>query len=175
MSGGAGGYQRSTSGMIGAMLVLLAVVAAFVTFRALVRNEVVVPVKTVDYQRTLEYAQDRADFRLLAPEQLPEGWRATSVEFVPQSGRWELGVLTASDRYIGLVQSASSEQKLVETYVDQDAVHDGTVQIDGRSWRTWSDEDGDTAVTRQVEGEVTALVVTPAGLDALVEYVETLR
>ena len=174
MSEQPGRYQRSASGMIGAMLVLLAVVGAFVVFRAVNRNEPESPVRTVDYQQTLDYARDQADFPLPAPASLPEGWRATSVDFVPEPLRWHLGLLTDEDRYVGLEQSRSSVDKMVETYVDPEAIRGKPVQVEGQTWRTWTDEGGDTALTRET-GEVTTLVVGTAGLDVLVDFVESLE
>ena len=174
MSEQAGRYQRSASGMIGAMLVLLAVIGAYVVFRAVNRNEPESPVRAVDYLQTLDYARGQADFPLLAPTSLPEGWRATSVNFVPEPVRWHLGVLTDEDRYVGLEQSRSSVDKMVETYVDLEAVRGEPVQVEGLTWRTWTDEGGDTALTRE-DGEVTTLVVGTPGLDVLVDYVESLE
>jgi hypothetical protein len=159
--------------MIGAMLVLLAVIGAFVAFRAVNRNEPESPVRAVDYQQTLDYARGQVDFPLLAPASLPDGWRATSADFVPEPPRWHLGVLTDENRYVGLEQSRGSLEKMVETYVDREAVRGRTVQVEGEAWRTWSDGDGDTALAR-VDDEVTTLVVGTAGLDVLVDYVESL-
>jgi hypothetical protein len=169
-----GRYQRSPAGMIGAMVVLVGVVLAFVVLRDLVRPEVGSPVRTVDYRKSVEFGRDQVDFPLLAPERLPEGWRATSVRVVPEPARWHLGVLTDENRYVGLEQSRSSEEKMVERYVDQEAVRGRPVRIAGETWRTWTDEGGDTGLTR-VEGGVTTLVVGTAGQDVLVGYVKTLR
>lgn len=173
MSEQPGRYQRSTGGLVGAMLVLLAVVAAFVAVRALVRDEPEVPVRTVNYTQTLEYARTQVDFPILAPDRLPAGWRATSVDFTPSQGRWELGMLTGEDRYVGLAQSRRSAENMVETYVDPEAEPGSRVEIAGERWLTWADEGGDTALTRDLDG-VTVLVVSPAGLDVLTELVETL-
>ena len=174
MSEQAGRYQRSAAGMIGAMLVLLLVVIGFVAFRDLNRNEPGSPVRAVDYQKTLGFAQDSAGFPLLAPPSLPEGWRATSATFVPDPARWHLGVLTDEDRYVGLEQSRGSVRDMVETYVDREARRGRQVRIEGQQWRTWTDEDGDTALTR-VEDGVTTLVVGTPELELLVDYVTTLR
>lgn len=174
MSEQPGRYQRSAAGMVGAMLVLLAVIAAFVVFRDINRNDPKSPVRQVEYEQTLSYARDQADFPLLAPESLPEGWRATSVEFVPEPTRWHLGILTDEDRYVGLEQSRGSVDNMVETYVDRDAVRGKQVQVAGEEWRTWTDGRGDTALTR-VEGGVTTLVVGTPELEELVDFVESLR
>lgn len=173
MSEQPGRYQRSTGGLIGAMLVLLVVLAVFVAFRSLVRDDVEVPVKTVEYARTVEFARSQVEFPLLAPEELPPGWRATSADFVPDPGRWDLGLLTDEDRYVGLAQSRRSVENMVEAYVDPEAEQGGPVQIAGRRWQTWTDEAGDTALTREDAG-VTVLVVSPAGLEVLTAFVETL-
>ena len=156
MSEQAGRYQRSAMGMIGAMIVLIAVVVGFVAFRAVNRNEPENPVRAVDYQQTLEYARGVADFPVVAPASLPEGWRATSVEFIPSPTRWHLGLLTDEDRYVGLEQSRASLTDLVHKYVDPKAARGKPVQVDGQTWRTWTDEGGDTALTRE-DGEVWAL------------------
>lgn len=174
MSEQAGRYTRSAAGMIGALLVLLAVIVGFVVLRELNRTEPEVPVKTVDYQKVLDFGRDQVGFPLLAPPTLPEGWRATSVRITPVPERWHLGVLTDEDRYVGLEQSRSAERKMVETYVDPQAVRGGPVRIDGDTWRTWTDEDGDTALSRVEDGVTTVIVGTP-GQDVLVDYAKSLR
>jgi len=160
--------------MIGAMLVLLLVVVAFVFFRDLNRNDPESPVRAIDYQKTVGFAEDAVGFPLLAPPSLPDGWRATSATFVPQPARWHLGVLTDEDRYVGLEQSRRSAEKMIETYVDAEAVRGREVEVDGEPWRSWTDGGGDTALVR-VEDGVTTLVVGTPELDVLVDFVETLR
>lgn len=156
------------------MLVLLLVIAAFVAFRAINRTQPDNPVRPVDYQQTLRYARDQADFPLLAPASLPRGWRATSVTFVPEPVRWHLGVLTDQDEYVGLEQSRSSLATMVERYVDANAVEGRVVRVDGKPWRRWTDAGGDVALTR-VQAGVTTLVVSDAGEDVLVDFTEALR
>lgn len=174
MSEKPGRYERSATGMVGAMIVLLLVVGAFVLVRELIREDVETPVPTVDYQQTLRFAREQLDFDPLAPPSLPEGWQATSARFVPEPSRWHLGVLTDEDRYVGLEQSHSSPQKMVRTYVDREAVAGEPVDVAGERWETWTDEGGDTALVRE-EGDVTTLVVSTAGLDVLVDYAAGLR
>ena len=48
------------------------------------------------------------------------------------------------------------------------------MQASRDTWQTWTDEEGDTALTR-VEDDVTVLVVGTPGIEVLVDYVETLR
>ncbi|HET6625153.1 MAG TPA: DUF4245 domain-containing protein [Nocardioidaceae bacterium] len=174
MSEQPGRYQRSAAGMIGAMLILLAVVVGFVLFRDAIREDPQSPVKTVDYHRTLGFAREQATFDVLAPERLPDGWRATSVEFIPEPFRWHLGVLTDGGEYVGLEQAHGSERSMVSTYVDREAAAGADVVIDGRHWSSWSDQGGDRALVRANAGVVT-LVVGSVPQDVLVDYVESLR
>lgn len=174
MSEQPGRYQRSASGMIGAMIVLLLVIGAYVGFRAINRTQPDNPVRPVDYQQTLRYARNEADFPLLAPASLPSGWRATSATFIPRPVRWHLGILTNQDKYVGLEQAAKPLGEMVSTYVDPNAVRDGEVRVEGKSWRKWTDAGGDIALTR-VQGGVTTLVVSDAGQDVLDSFVERLR
>lgn len=174
MSEQPGRYTRSTAGMVGAMIVAVAAVVAFVVLRDLNRADVEVEVPAVDYQKVLELSSEQVDFPPVAPPALPEGWRATSVRLTPTPARWHLGVLTDEGRYVGLEQSRSSVQNMVERYVDEEAVRGAPVDIDGDTWRTWTDGGGDTALTR-VENGVTTLVVGTTGQDVLVDYVESLR
>jgi hypothetical protein len=160
--------------MIGAMLVLLLVIGAYVAFRAVNRTQPENPVRATDYKQTLDYGRRQADFHLLAPSSLPKGWRATSVSFVPDPVRWHLGILTDKDRYVGVEQSHTPLAKMVETYVDPAARRGGVVQVDGKPWRSWSDSGGDVALTR-VRADVTTLVVSSAGQRVLVDFVESLR
>lgn len=175
MSEQPGRYQRSFSGMIGAMVVLLVVVIAFVLFRDLNRNEPESPVEPVDYRQPASYAREAADFPLLAPRRLPEGWVATSVRFT--GGRqqaWHLGVLTDKERYVGLEQSPKPAEEMVEEHVDPDAQEGPTVRVDGQTWQTWTDEGGDRALVREDES-VTTLVVGRVDQDTLEELLATLR
>lgn len=58
MSEQPGRYQRSFSGMLGALVVLLLVIGGFVAFRAVTRDDLEVEVETVDYLETVGFAQD---------------------------------------------------------------------------------------------------------------------
>lgn len=160
--------------MVGAMIVLVAVVLAFVAFRELNRNDAASPVTEVDYRETARFAQEAVDFPLLVPRGLPQGWRATSARFVPDPPHWHLGLLTDQDRYVGLEQGRDSVEDMVETYVDAEAVRGGRARIDGRTWQVWTDDGGDTALTR-AQDEVTTLVVGTPEREVLVDFVRSLR
>ncbi|HSE07580.1 MAG TPA: DUF4245 family protein, partial [Nocardioidaceae bacterium] len=77
------------------------------------------------------------------------------------------------DRYVGLEQSRRSAESMVETYVDPEAERGRQVEVAGETWRLWTDQGGDTALTRQDDGVTTLVVGTPE-LEVLVDYVESL-
>lgn len=172
----AGRYQRSAAGMIGAMIVLVVVVIGFVVFRDALRNDAATPVRTVDYVQTADYARDQASFDLLAPKTLPEGWRATSVSYVPgRDDTWHLGMLTGEGRYVGLDQSGASSRSMVEQIVDPNAVEGDPVDVGGQEWQTWSDEGGDLALVRAADGTTTVVVGHEVPEDVLAEFAGRLQ
>lgn len=162
--------------MVGALLVLLLVVVAFVLFRGINRDAPPSPVRTVDYQRVVDFAREQTDLDLLAPPRLPAGWRATTVDFVDTEGdRWHLGLLTDEERYVGLEQSTSSAASMVETHVDEDAARGEPVEVAGRPWRSWTDADGDLALVREDGGTTTLVVGHVVPQPVLVDFAASLR
>jgi len=169
-------YQRSTGGLIGALLVLLVLALGYVGVGALTGNDPETPVRTVDYARVEPAARRAADFDLVAPPSLPDGWRATTVRFVdtpPQ--HWHLGVLTDTGRYVGLEQGRAAVPTMVRRYVDERAQRGRRVQVAGEPWTSYTDSDDDLALVRR-EGRTTTLVVGNAvPLATLVSYTASLR
>lgn len=150
MSEQPGRYQRSPAGMVGAMLVLLLVIGAFVGFRALNRDELSVEPERVDYLDAVAAAQSE-DWRVAYPATLPPGWRATSIEAAADVD-WGIGFLTP-DGFVGVRQSDRSLRELLRTYVDEDTTSRPAVEpggeIEGR-WQAYADAGGDLAYTAEV-------------------------
>ena len=111
-------YQRSTSGMVGALLVTVPVILAFVGFRACSSTNVEVLPQHVDYLAQIGFAQ-QAGADLAYPASLPRGWYVTRVDYSP-GRRPELGLsmLTPDNEYAGLRLSPLSLPELLTTYVD---------------------------------------------------------
>ncbi len=156
-SPGTGRYQRSSGGLVGAMVVTVVAVVAFVAVRSFTSDHDPTPVRSVDYQAMVRAG--RADHKLLlmAPPSLPTGWRATSADY--ETGTlptWHLGLLTDQQKYVGVEEALGGVEDLVEEHVDPDAEQGGDVTIDGETWQTWRDPAGDYAVSRslRVAGEV---------------------
>src|SRR4051812_12023040 len=81
--GGTGGgrYQRSSGGLIGALIVTVAAVVALVAFRALTSDDEPTPVRTIDYSSSVQGARADGKLAVLAPDHLPPGWKATSATY----------------------------------------------------------------------------------------------
>ena len=142
-------YQRSPSGMAGALLLTLLVVFGFVAFRACSRTNLDVEPDHIDYRAQVGYAQE-AGATLVYPARLPPGWYATRVDYEAGT-RPELGLslLTPDNQYVGIRQSPVPIPELVTTYVDPQPTAGPPVTLDGaivRHWDTWTDAGGDTAL-----------------------------
>lgn len=175
MSEQPGRYQRSFPGMIGAMIVLVLVVGAFVVVRSLFQEEPQDPVEPVDITRPVEYARGQAEFPLLAPAELPEGWIATSVRFTDGDEQaWHLGFLTGERRYVGLEQAELPAATMVEQHVDEEATEGEEIAVAGEQWQRWAAPDDDLALVREGD-DVTTLVVGRVSQETLEELLTSLR
>jgi hypothetical protein len=148
-----GRYQRSSGGLIGALLVTVAAVVAFAVFRALTSEHVPTPVRAVDYPEVVQGARADGKLAVLAPEHLPLGWKATSATYTRGvSPTWHLGMLTGDTKYVGVEEAHTSTRALVEEHVDESAQRGKDVTIGAGKWQTWTDAGGDYAVARVLEG-----------------------
>ena len=116
-----GRYQRSSNGLIGALIVTLLAIGAFVLVRSLTRADVDVEREPVDYAAAATAARGRG-FDVIAPTSLPDGWIATAVDLQQTDPPlWGLGLLTDDDKFVGLRQEDASVDDLVEDNIDEDA------------------------------------------------------
>ncbi len=176
MSEQAARYQRSTSGLVAALVVLLVVTVGWVGVRALLLPREATPAKTVDYAQVVPPARKAAGFALVAPARLPDGWRATSVRFTDgPRGHWHLGVLTDNSRYVGLEQGRTPVASMVEQYVDPSAARGSAVTVAGRPWSTYTDGGGDIALVRRQQRTTTLVVGHDVAKAELVDYAARLR
>ncbi|CAB4700541.1 unannotated protein [freshwater metagenome] len=159
-AGAPGRYQRSTNGLIGAMLVLLLVVGAFVLFRGTFREEPDYVPPDVDYLSVVTEA-GRAGLELVHPSALPEGWSATEVTLDPGDRPvWDLAMLTDEGTFVGLHEEDEDVDDLLAVYVDEAPGEGDPLQVEGSvatTWQSFSDEGGDHAYAAEV-GDRTVLV-----------------
>ena len=170
MSEQAGRYQRSFPAMIGAMIVVVGIIAAFVAFRALNRDELEVEPESVDYLATIEALQEGGGPPVAYPPSLPEGWIATAAAY-NADGVWGISLLSDDDHFVGIRQAAVPEgsdaegtiDDLVSTYVDKDAQEGDPVQLESSlapEWRTFTDSGGDYGLAAETDAGVVLVVGT---------------
>lgn len=169
-------YQRSTGGLLGAMVVTLGLVVGVVVLRSINRDELSVEPDRVDYLATVRSLQDSGE-QPVYPRSLPDGWTATSVRVEPGPGfSWRVGILTDDERFVGVADSVRSARDLVAEHVDENARTDSPVRIDGalaEVWAAYSDSGGDHALAAQV-GDRTVLVYGSASVADLQAVVRSL-
>ena len=150
----AGRYQRSFSGMIGAMLVSLALIAGFVLFRAVNRDNQAVQPEPVDWIGSVRYIQD-SGASVYYPTTQPEGWIATSADYRPGTRPlWSIGFLTPAGDFVGLHEEDRSVEDLIGELVDEHAAEGDPVRLPaGTEWRSFTDAGGDFALAREQDDE----------------------
>ncbi|MCW2829586.1 MAG: hypothetical protein JWP31_278 [Aeromicrobium sp.] len=128
------------------------------------------PVEPVDYAAVVAQAAPAADFDLLAPASLPDGWRANVAQFEPRS--WRLGVLTDDDEYIGLRQVRLGVDRAVDKYA-VDSRLDGTADIAGQTWTVRTGPKDRTTYVLSSDG-ITTLVDSTTSRAVAERYIESL-
>lgn len=165
--------------MVRSLLLLLAVVAVVVVLAARPTGS---PVRVVAWEQDYQLARSSADYPLLAPTGLLEGWRATSVRATPTAGEgslaWHLGFVTPADEYAALEQSDGDTARFVAD-MTRDGAPDGVERVDGEPWqRTYrrSGEQDYRALVRDVDAAGSVVVVAgTASYEELAELAGALR
>ncbi|MFI6443283.1 DUF4245 domain-containing protein [Kitasatospora sp. NPDC050543] len=136
-------------------------------------------VHVVEYRTAAASAKRAAPYPLLAPEGLPEKWRATSVEYRP-AGRagsdghstWHLGFVTPSGQYAAVEQSDAPRDDVLADKV-HDAKSDGSATVGGRDWeRVQGAKDRALAVQ---SGKAVTLVTGTASYEELTQLAQALK
>lgn len=163
-------HETSMGGMIGAMIVMVAVVLGFVVFRDATRETPEIQPEAIEWELAANAAID-GGHPVVRPE-LPEDWIVTSMFYEPTDPlTWGLGIYTADGKFAGLRQEDARVADLLETYVDDEPDEGDPVTITGEfagEWDVWTDEGGDTGLVLQRERDV-LLVYGSAPKDQLVD------
>lgn len=102
--------RKTVVDMVRSLVVVMVVVGAILLVTWRPQPDAV---RIVDPQPTLAIARAQADYPVLAPSDLSQEWRPTSVRWQPTEGSlpevaWHLGVVTPDDQYVQLAQSATT-------------------------------------------------------------------
>lgn len=171
-----GRYQRSFNGLLGALLICLLVIAGFVAFRAINRDDLSVRPEPIDLAGALELGQS-SGVRPVYPDPVPDGWKPISFDVEPKQSEdgpaWGLGFHTEDGSFAGVRRDRSDAETLVDEYVDEDAVEGDEVTIESplaETWVSWTDEGGDTAYVAESRGQ-TLIVWGSASADELQDLI----
>lgn len=165
-----GRYQRSTNGLVGAVIILVVIVLAFVGFRAIFRSTPTYETPRVDYLSTVALLQ-QGGTSVVYPATLPQGWFAKDVHLQPgDRPELDLALATADGAYAGVHEGYGSLTSMLETYVDADPAEGAPLQVTGTvaddvagTWQSWSDSGGDHAYSAQVGSGVGSRTVLVYG------------
>lgn len=156
--GGAGRYNRSFNGLVGAMLVIVVLVVGLVVLRNVVfggQDQERRPV-AVDYLSSLQGLQQNG-FDPVYPETLPEGWIVTEVGAeLSEEPSYRINLFTPEDDFVGIRQETTDLDAMLAEYVDEDTRSEDPLTGVGRvsqTWEGWSDTSGDLAYSAVVNGE----------------------
>jgi hypothetical protein len=173
------GYQRSATGLIGALLACLGLIAVVFALSLFQHRTPKDPAGTISFTAELGQARAQAGFAVLAPHPVTPDLRATSVEWQPidrihAHAHWHLGFVTSAGEYIGLEQSSAPAGRFVATHTAAN-LPGRPVVIAGRQWQTLtSKHEVEHAYIWSSHG-VTTLVTGTAAPTQMVGFIRHLR
>ena len=170
------GYSRGNPAMgdvLRSVLVLGAVVLGLWLFGQLLTQTPDKPTSDADWRTAASGVEQRAGFAPLAPEELPDGWRATRAELIDT--RWQLNLVTQDGEFVGLSQVPGDAKSLRTLIKDRapDSEPDGTVRIAGDEWQLLTA--GEETTLARVVGQEAVVVTGTAPRQQMQDYVASLR
>ncbi len=143
------------------------------------------PVKEVDWRPVLTTARKEAPYPVLAPTNLPAGWRPLSVTWVKQGdpylngqpsprNYWRLGYLTPDNVQIGLSQGDLQIEDMVKDDT-RAGIPDGNSMVNGATWQRTVSPDGRTRSLVLSQPQVTSVISSDLGYEGLDSYAATLN
>jgi hypothetical protein len=161
--------------MIRSLAVVLVLVGLLLLFNWAQQPDPVV--RDVGYDAAVAQARQEAPYDVLAPDPLPDGWRATSARTRAVDGEvsWHLGLVTRSGAYAAVEQSDwPSRQGFVERFAAAGETR-GHTTISGVPWRQVDGGDPEPrALVRSADG-VTTVVAGSASWGELTQLAGSLR
>jgi hypothetical protein len=138
------------------------------------------PVKVVDWRPVVAQARAEAPYAVLAPVNLPPGWRAVQATWVKAgdaylngepSARnlWKLGFLTTDNVFIGLSQGDLRPDDFIADETRKGTV-DGQSVVGDQTWERRVSPDGRTRSLVERTPKVTTIVSGDLPYEALETY-----
>ncbi|OIJ26260.1 hypothetical protein UG56_013525 [Nocardioides luteus] len=159
-------YPRTFGALIGSMIFLLVLVVPIVLvvqWRGNLEREVSGANQTykADWAEAVRSAQV-ADLDVVYPRELPSGWYANTDPSYKggEEPAWTMSFVKGETSYVGLEFSTRSAQALAQKNVDPQAKKGDQVDIPtdvATTWTEWSDSDGDTGYSTEVDGQTLML------------------
>lgn len=176
------GYQTSLAGLIGALVLCMLFIVAYVGMRAFTREELEVTAESFDYVPVVRQFQNEGS-EVLYPESVPAGWRATSLDNSPNKYPvFGLGFLTRDDSdadFVGYKWADLSASSTAERAMGEDVEEGDTLTLEtpafGGEWTEWTHK-GDTgfSTTFPAQDGRTLLVWGTATRKELVDFINSL-
>lgn len=138
------------------------------------------PVNEVDWRPVATLARSQSPYPVLAPVNLPEGWRAVQATWV-RTGEpylngdasprnlWKLGFLTSDDVFIGLTEGDLRADDLIRTETREGTV-DGQSVVGDQTWERRISADERTRSLVESTPTVTTIVSADLPYEALETY-----
>ncbi|MFH0519669.1 DUF4245 domain-containing protein [Streptomyces sp. M41] len=155
---GSNGKQKSVRNMV--LSLGVTVLAAGFIYLFIPHEEGDPDLPRVDYRVELLTARRAASYPVLAPEGLPESWKATSVRFKGDDfDAWHLGFHTSGGQYVQVQQSADKPVTFIEEATQGGRETKVTEKIGDRTWTRYTGGRYD-ALVHQEKGATTVVAGT---------------
>ncbi len=167
----------SVPNMLRSLLVIGALVAVLIAVVPRVNGVSQPPVDVAG--ASVAFARD-SGWPLERPENLPDGWTATSVRFVSSTDglrTWHAGYQSPTGNYVAIEQTKDATDKWVEAQTNR-AARTGSVEAGGRTWDTYVRSGKvQNSLVHEAAGadELTTIVTGTGTLDELATFAGTLQ
>lgn len=171
--------SETVGDMVRSMVVVLIPVAFVAGLVGLLRPSSET-VRDVEWEQALESAREAAEYDLVGPESLPDGWTATRVAYETGTsaadGVWRMSFVSEQGTYVGLVQRVADADLLLRRELP-DVEADGSSNVEGTQWQRFVEadvSDPDRALV-QNRGDSVVIVLGSGDYSELEEFASWLR
>ncbi|MEU9051067.1 MULTISPECIES: DUF4245 domain-containing protein [unclassified Streptomyces] len=155
---GSNGKQKSVRNMV--LSLGVTVLAAGVIYLFVPHDDGEPDLPRVDYRVELLTARRAASYPVVAPQGLPDTWKATSVRFKGDDfDAWHLGFHTSAGAYVQVEQSTEKPATFLEEATQGGQATKDTEQIGDRTWTRYTGGRYD-ALVHQDKGATTVVAGT---------------